>query len=112
MRRSMTLPEVLLWMQLKGKQMMGYDFHRQKPIDEYVVDFYCPKLKLVLETDGKYHAFTGEYDEKRHARLEALGLIVLRIAAEDVLRNMDGVLEWIKIQIVEIEKRNAADTKQ
>jgi very-short-patch-repair endonuclease len=51
----MTLSEILLWQQIKGKQLFGYDFHRQKPIDEYVVDFYCPRLKLVLEIDGDSH---------------------------------------------------------
>jgi very-short-patch-repair endonuclease len=51
----MTLSEILLWQQLKGKQLLGYDFHGQKPIDEYVVDYYCPKLKLVIEIDGDSH---------------------------------------------------------
>jgi len=51
----MTLSEILLWQQIKGKKVLGYDFHRQKPIDEYVVDFYCPELKLVIEIDGDSH---------------------------------------------------------
>lgn len=55
LRKNMTLTEILLWQQIKGKQLLGYDFHRQKPIDEYVVDFYCPRLKLVLEIDGDSH---------------------------------------------------------
>ena len=55
LRNNMTLSEILLWQQIKGKKVLGYDFHRQKPIDEYVVDFYCPELKLVIEIDGDSH---------------------------------------------------------
>ena len=62
LRKNMTLSEILLWQQLKGKQLLGYDFHRQKPIDEYVVDFYCPKLKLVIEIDGDSHEGKEEAD--------------------------------------------------
>lgn len=48
LRKNMTLGEILLWKELKGKKLLDYDFHRQKPIDEYIVDFYCPQLKLVI----------------------------------------------------------------
>ncbi len=48
----MTLSEVFLWLELKGKKMMGYDFHRQKPIGDYTGDFYCPALELINEIDG------------------------------------------------------------
>jgi very-short-patch-repair endonuclease len=55
LRNNMTLSEILLWKEIKGKKVLGYDFHRQKPLGEYIVDFYCPKLKLVIEIDGDSH---------------------------------------------------------
>jgi len=99
----MTLSEILLWQQIKGKQLLGYDFHRQKPIDEYVVDFYCPRLKLVLEIDGDSHDGKEEADRIRHEKLESLGLTVLRFWDADVKSNVDGIVgqlrEWIETQI-------------
>jgi very-short-patch-repair endonuclease len=62
LRKNMTLGEILLWKELKGKKLLGYDFHRQKPIGEYVVDFYCPALKLVIEIDGDSHDGKEEAD--------------------------------------------------
>ncbi len=91
----MTLSEVLLWNQLKQKKMRGYDFHRQKPIDKYIVDFFCPKLKLIIEIDGETHIYRGNKDVKRQDRLESLGLHFLRFKDFDVKRNMKDVLDSI-----------------
>lgn len=55
LRNNSTLSEVLLWLELKGKQMKGYDFHRQKPIDNYIVDFFCHELMLAIEIGGISH---------------------------------------------------------
>ena len=55
LRNDSTLGEVLLWKELCNKQMYGYDFHRQKPLLNYIVDFYCYELSLVVEVDGRYH---------------------------------------------------------
>ncbi|MDD8018536.1 MAG: DUF559 domain-containing protein, partial [Bacteroidota bacterium] len=52
LRKNSTLGEVLLWKRLRNKQMLGYDFHRQKPIDQFIVDFFCPALNLAIEIDG------------------------------------------------------------
>ena len=102
LRKNMTLSEVLLWQQIKDKQLLGYDFHRQKPIDEYVVDYYCPKLKLVLEIDGDSHDGKEEADRIRQEKLESLGLTVLRFWDTDVKNNVDGIVEqlreWIEAQ--------------
>ncbi|TFG35719.1 MAG: DUF559 domain-containing protein, partial [Nitrospirales bacterium] len=57
LRNNSTKAEIKLWNYLKGKQLMGYDFHRQKPIDNYVVDFFCNKLMLAIEVDGYTHTF-------------------------------------------------------
>jgi very-short-patch-repair endonuclease len=57
LRNNSTKAEIKLWSHLKGKQLMGYDFHRQKPIDNYIVDFFCSRLNLAIEIDGYTHGF-------------------------------------------------------
>ena len=78
LRNKSTLSEVLLWNELKAKKMKGYQFMRQKPIGNYIVDFFCSKLKLVIEVDGESHNEKVEYDRMRQNHLEALGLSFLR----------------------------------
>ncbi len=104
LRNNMSLPEALLWNQLKRKKLRGYDFHRQKPIDNYIVDFFCPKLKLIVEVDGKVHIDKGEDDFTRQSRLESLGLKVLRFKASDIMKNLNDVIEAIEDYIEEFEK--------
>ena len=96
LRNNSTLSEILLWKLLKGKQMKGYDFHRQKPIDEYIVDFFCPRLCLIIEIDGVSHELKGLDDIKRENRLKSLGFHILRFADLDVKKNMEGVLTAIE----------------
>ena len=100
LRRNSTLSEVLLWRELKGRQFMGYDFHRQKPIDAYIVDFYCPALSFVIEIDGDSHFLREKEDTERQQRLEQLGIRFLRFDDLDVKFRMDRVLntirEWIR----------------
>ena len=96
----MTWAEILLWKEIKEKKVLGYDFHRQKPIDEYIVDFYCPRLKLILEIDGDSHDGKEEADFIRQKKLESKGLTVLRFWDLDVKANVDGIVgqlkEWIE----------------
>jgi very-short-patch-repair endonuclease len=103
LRNNSTLSEVLLWNHLKGKQMKGFDFHRQKPIDNYIVDFYCPELFLAIEIDGSshYHEEAVEKDRVRQTRLESLGVKFLRFDDLDVKKRIDKVLEEIEIWIEE-----------
>jgi len=101
LRRNSTLSEVLLWQRLRGGQMLGYDFHRQKPIGEYIVDFFCPKLGLIIEIDGESHAEKTKLDRRRQEELESLGFHVLRFWDFDVKRNMEAVLAAIQDWIVE-----------
>jgi len=96
LRNDMTLSEILLWQHIKGKQLSGYDFHRQKPINEYVVDFYCPRLKLVIEIDGDSHEGKEEADKIRQEKLESLGLTVMRFWDWDVKSNVDGIVEHLR----------------
>ena len=104
LRSNMSLPEILLWNQLKGKKL-GYDFHRQKPIDNYIVDFFCPKLKLIIEVDGKVHIDKGEDDIKRQSKLESFGLKVLRFKASDIMKNLNYVIEAIEDYVEKFEEK-------
>ena len=95
LRQAGNLAEALLWRHLKHRQIMGFDFHRQKPLDNYIVDFYCPELLLAIEIDGVTHAGREEADCKRQQRLESLGVKFLRFLDSDVRENVSGVIETI-----------------
>lgn len=95
LRNNSTLGEIILWKKLKGKQCYGFDFHRQKPISNYIVDFYCHKLKLIIEIDGYSHNFKFEEDKKRDFDLNELGFTVLRFSEGEVRNNLDLVLNSI-----------------
>ena len=97
LRQRMPAAEVILWSYLKGKALGGYKFRRQYGIGRYVVDFYCPKAKLVIEIDWDSH-FTDdakEYDRQREAFIHSLGIEVVRFTNLEVCRNMDEVLQRI-----------------
>jgi len=88
----MTDAEKHLWAKIKMKQLKGYQFYRQKPIGDYIVDFFCPKEKLVVEIDGSQHLSdeTVECDRIRDEYLSSLGLRVLRFTNTDVLKHVEG----------------------
>ncbi len=102
LRKNMTPGEATLWKHLKGKQMCGHDFDRQRPIDRFIVDFYCKKLMLAIEVDGYSHDSpeAQEQDAERQKRLESLGVRFLRFQEEEVCGEVEGVLsvisDWIK----------------
>ena len=100
LRNNSTLSEVLLWRHLKGKQVHGFDFDRQKPIDNYIVDFFCNELMLAIEIDGDSHNSKVEYDKCRQTRLESFGLCFLRFSDLHVKRNMEGVIGTIESWIL------------
>ena len=97
LRNNMTEAEKLLWSKLRGKQILGLQFYRQKPIFNYIVDFYCPAANLVIECDGSQH-FTEEgleADRIRDEALAELGLKVLRFDNGQVLNQLDDMVEEI-----------------
>jgi very-short-patch-repair endonuclease len=96
LRKAGNLSEVLLWLRLKSGQINGWDFDRQKIIGNYIVDFYCANVGLVVEIDGGSHLGKEEYDSERDAYLRGLGLAVLHIQDIDVKRNIDGVVATIR----------------
>lgn len=95
LRKNMTFSEVLLWNELKSKKMLGFDFDRQKPINNFIVDFYCKELNLALEIDGDTHFFRDDSDEERQRILEKLGVHFLRFDDLEVKRNMNNVISVI-----------------
>ena len=109
LRNHSTLGEILLWQQLRAGKMKGYTFHRQKPIGDYIVDFYCKELNLVIEVDGPYH-FEDEQtllDNQRQQLLEEMGLHFLRFLDEEVRKDMDIVLRTIEEYINNFPNRTA-----
>ncbi len=94
LRNNMTKAEIVLWSKLKGKQLNGLKFRRQHGINNYVVDFYCPELKLAIEIDGDVHAYNSRtvYNKQRQKEIEALEIKVLRYTNTDVVKNIEGVL--------------------
>ncbi len=101
LRKTMTLSEVLLWNELKQKQISGYDFDRQRPIDNFIVDFYCKELSLAIEIDGDTHIYRYDYDEERQRALKELGIRFLRFEDIEVKKNISNVLrvieDWIEM---------------
>jgi len=93
----MTDAERLLWSKIKGKQLKGQQFYRQKIIGEYIVDFYCPKSRLVIEVDGGQHysAEGKERDSVRDHYVARAGIAVLRFSDREVFNNLEAVLEQI-----------------
>jgi very-short-patch-repair endonuclease len=101
LRKNMTDAERLLWSKLRMKQLKNVMFSRQKPLGEYIADFYCHQAKLVIEVDGGQHytADSIEYDRIRNEFMKNMGLIVLRFTNIDVLNNIDGVVEVIESKL-------------
>ena len=106
LRNNSTLAEIILWNELKQKRMLGYDFHRQKPIDNFVVDFFCPELLLAIEVDGNSHEGKIQHDEERQRLIERFGVEFLRFDDHDVKHRLEGVLTTIEDWIRTPEKKN------
>ncbi|MBV6484747.1 MAG: hypothetical protein KFKLKKLM_01262 [Flavobacteriales bacterium] len=107
-RNDSTKSEIILWQELKGKKILGYKFLRQKPIGNYIVDFFCNKLKLAIELDGYTHQFDDVIvkDEKKELYLNSIGITVLRFNDNDVINDMNNVLRGIESYILVFEKIN------
>ena len=93
-RKHPTPAEQKMWSEvLSRKQFLEYKFSRQKPIEHFIVDFYCAKLGWVIEIDGDSHAEQIGYDERRTALLQQHGLTVIRYENRDVLNNIAGIYD-------------------
>ena len=104
LRNNSTLSEVLLWQKIKNKAL-GVQFHRQVPLKEYIVDFYCHELMLAIEIDGDSHLYKYNYDKKRQGELENLGITFLRFSDFEVKQNMFSVALTLEQVVLEMSSR-------
>jgi very-short-patch-repair endonuclease len=110
LRSHSTLSEILLWQKLRASQFRGYAFNRQKPLGNYIVDFYCRKLDLVIEIDGNSHEYEEAVleDEERQRVLEQLGVYFLRFTDLEVKRSMASVMNEIGFFVDGFEGKSGA----
>jgi len=110
LRVNQTESEKVLWGRIRNRQLLGKKFLRQHPIffdltskeTFYIADFYCHELKLVIEIDGEIHKFRRKNDSERDRVLNHLGMNVIRIASEKVMKNPNTALNFIKDYIIKI----------
>ena len=98
LRNNSTAPEAILWRTLKGKQIDGLKFRRQFGLGPYVLDFYCPEIKLCIELDGEVHKSyeQSQYDEIRTRFMASNNIKVIRFENDVVYRNIEAIKETIK----------------
>ena len=108
LRNNSTKSEIFLWQKLKRKQLYGYDFHRQKPIDNYILDFFCHELMLGIEVDGYSHQLIAVHNKDiiKEKRINTLGIKILRFTDQQVFNDMFNVLLAIEDYIQNYEKEN------
>jgi very-short-patch-repair endonuclease len=103
LRRNFTEVEIRVWHKLRNRQL-GVDFRRQHPVGNYVLDFYAPAVRLVIELDGGQHAQNAAANDQTRTRwLEERGVTVLRFWNSDVIQNLTGVLESIATKVAELQ---------
>src|ERR1700737_3433999 len=101
MRRAPTRSEDRLWSWLRDRRLAGHKFRRQVPMGRYIVDFYCPRLKLAIEVDGQHHraSWMVDYEDKRFLYLQRHGIRVVRIPNELLIRDYRMAIEYIEAGI-------------
>ena len=96
LRQNLTPAEVRLWQALRNKQVKGLRFRCQHPVGNFILDFYCPSIKLAIEVDGEIHSRQVEYDDARTNKLQEHGYRVLRFSNEEVMNDLPKIIEAIK----------------
>ena len=104
LRKHSTDAERKLWQRIRNRQLSGYKFKRQVPVEDYIVDIVCPHLRLIVEIDGGQHQEQQEYDSRRTKYLETLGYVVIRYWNNEVLLNIDGVLTALTLALYQRER--------
>jgi very-short-patch-repair endonuclease len=105
LRKNQTDAEQLMWKLLRNRKLCNHKFRRQFPIKPYIADFACLELKLIIELDGGQHADRINYDNQRSLFLEQHGFKVLRFWNNEVIENIEGVLEAIRLAVLKITER-------
>ncbi len=106
LRKKSTKAEKILWEYLRNRNLAGFKFKRQYSVDSFIIDFYCPKVKLGIEIDGEVH-FTEEaknYDENRSGFLSDFGIDIIRFRNDDIYNNLKVVLNTIEDKLKKSEK--------
>ena len=108
LRKNMTKAEVMLWLELKNKKLLGQRVLRQYSVGSYVVDFYFPQVRLAIEIDGATHITDEEleYDRDRQDEIEELGIKFLRFTNPEIYYELDNVLDSIKRKVIEIKEKS------
>jgi very-short-patch-repair endonuclease len=101
LRTHATEAERILWRHLRGHRFANIKFRRQHPIENYIVDFVCFKLKLIIELDGSQH-FASSYDRQRDLRLTNSGFKILRFWNNEIFENLEGILDRIYEEIYSV----------
>ncbi|MGD0753589.1 MAG: endonuclease domain-containing protein [Bacteroidales bacterium] len=103
LRSNMTRAEIILWSRLRSKKINGYKFRRQQPLFDYIVDFYCDKLKLIIEVDGEIHSFSerANYDSKRDNILKINGYHIIRLSNLEIETEINSAINKIILYISE-----------
>ena len=111
LRRKSTLCEFVLWKHIR-RRALGVEFHRQVPILEYIVDFYCHELRLAIEVDGSIHRYREEEDLKRQRSMERHDVTFIRFTNEEIKEDISNVL-WRLQETVEelLQRKNISPSK-
>ena len=114
LRNNATKAEILLWKSLSRKRCFGYDFHRQKPLGNFIFDFFCHELMLAIEVDGVSHNqdIVRAKDSKKEAYLKSLGITVLRFQDDQIYPENRDALKEIERYVLEYEKRNGIERQE
>jgi len=105
LRKARNLAEALLWNELKNGKFHGLDFDRQKIIGNFIADFYCATLGLVIEIDGASHDNKVDYDKKRDEYMNSLGLSILRVQDREVRKEIESVMIKLEYQLADINRK-------
>ena len=102
LRSNMTKAEIILWSRIRSKKINGYKFRRQQPLLDYIVDFYCDELKLIIEVDGEIHSFPDRknYDLKRDNLLKINGYHIIRLSNLEVETELNTTISKLKSFII------------
>lgn len=111
LKSNMTECEKILWQELKSKKL-GVKFRRQHMVGQFIPDFVCLSIKLIIEVDGEIHKIKKEYDEGRTYQLEELGYKVIRFTNEEIKNNLGKVMEKIKKEIGSLTTKNFQNESQ
>ncbi|HMN47871.1 MAG TPA: endonuclease domain-containing protein [Ignavibacteriaceae bacterium] len=106
LRKDQTFCEKIMWTYLRDRKTLGYKFRRQYSVDHYVIDFYCPELKLAIELDGSIHDEPDqiEHDKHRQDYLEKFGITFLRITNDELMSNSNIAFKKIEKEINIVEE--------